>query len=224
MKIKYCLAIALLLLVCAQVNAQSDDKGISTGYAVLTKAVELKNATVGQEVNLRVMADIAVDGKVVISKDASLIGHISAVTQKGNGAAESQLSIVIDKVVQKDGSEKPVQGIIGAVAAARDGITTENMPKLAGGSSNPNGLSSSNAEGSQGGLNHTSNSADLGVKAKISGLLLNSNSRGAIGFDGVSMSWQLKSPPPETIFSTKGKNIKLDRGTQMMLRMFLSAS
>lgn len=224
MKIKYCLAVTLLLLVCAQVNAQSDDRGISTGYAVLTKSIELKNATVGQEVNLRIMADIAVDGKTVISKDASLIGHVSAVTQKGNGAAESQLSIVVDKVVQKDGSEKPIQCIIGAIAMAQDAITTENMPKMAGGSSNPDGLSSSTTERSQGGINTASNNANLGAKAKVSGLLLNANSRGAIGFDGVSISWQLKTPPPETIFSTKGKNIKFDKGTQMMLRMFLSAS
>jgi len=238
MKIKYCLALMFLFALCGSINAQSgSNDGISTGYAVLTKTIELKSATVGQEVNLRIMGDIVANGKIAIAKDAQLVGHISAVTMKGNGAPESQLSVVVDKIIKKDGSEMPVQGIIAAIAAAQDSLTTDNMPKMIGGSSNPNPspststssnpnpspstLTSSNKEGSQSGADAINNKANLGVKAKIDGLLLNENSRGANGFDGVSITWQLNTPPPATIFSTKGKNIKLEKGTQMMLRMFL---
>ncbi len=50
-------------------------------------------------------------------------------------------------------------------------------------------------------------------------LLLNENSQGAIGYDGLTITWQFTLPPPVTVFSTKSNNLKLTAGTQMLLRM-----
>lgn len=49
--------------------------------------------------------------------------------------------------------------------------------------------------------------------------LLDENSQGAVGYEGLSLSWGLASPPPFTVFACKRKNLKLESGTQMLLRM-----
>jgi hypothetical protein len=51
------------------------------------------------------------------------------------------------------------------------------------------------------------------------GLLLNAESQGAIGFSGLSLSWRLTAPPAVTVFSSNRKEIKLDAGTQVLLRI-----
>jgi hypothetical protein len=50
-------------------------------------------------------------------------------------------------------------------------------------------------------------------------LLLKGDSQGAVGYDGLDLSWRLMAPPPVTVFSTRGKNVKLEAGAQMLLRM-----
>src|SRR5207237_9389443 len=48
---------------------------------------------------------------------------------------------------------------------------------------------------------------------------LSEDSQGAIGYEGMSISWSLEVPPPMTIFMSKAKSIKLKAGTQVLLRM-----
>jgi hypothetical protein len=57
------------------------------------------------------------------------------------------------------------------------------------------------------------------LKGRMETMLLTEDSLGAVGYEGVSISWHLSIPPPLTVFSTKAKNIKLEAGTQMLLRM-----
>ena len=49
--------------------------------------------------------------------------------------------------------------------------------------------------------------------------LLKEDSAGAIGYQGVSVAWNLTVPPPSTIFAINAKSLKLLSGTQMLLRM-----
>src|SRR5260370_25696160 len=48
---------------------------------------------------------------------------------------------------------------------------------------------------------------------------LDENSQGAVGYEGLSLSWSLASPPPFTVLASKSKNLKLEAGTHMLLRM-----
>ena len=50
-------------------------------------------------------------------------------------------------------------------------------------------------------------------------LLLKENSTGVVGYPGVSIAWNLTVPPPSTIFAVNAKSLKLNSGTQMLLRM-----
>jgi hypothetical protein len=51
------------------------------------------------------------------------------------------------------------------------------------------------------------------------GLILTHDSQGAIGISDLTLSWRLNAAPAVTVFSSKGKNIQLNAGTQVLIRM-----
>ncbi|PWT81082.1 MAG: hypothetical protein C5B44_04340, partial [Acidobacteria bacterium] len=112
---------------------------VSTAFAVLTKTIELKTASINQEVNLLTVADVVVKDQVVIPKGSTVIGHVAGLTPKGNGNQKSLLAIVIDKAVIDGTPEIPLQAIIAAVAPPQDnsltsdptyGMMHSNEPKM----------------------------------------------------------------------------------------------
>lgn len=62
---------------------------------------------------------------------------------------------------------------------------------------------------------------DVGIQTESAKeiLLLKENSTGVVGYPGVSIAWNLTVPPPSTIFAVNGKSLRLNSGTQMLLRM-----
>ncbi len=220
----------LIFLIPASVMAQtgSATPPVSTVFAVLTKAVESKSATAGQELTLRTISDVVVDGEVVIPRGAKVLGHVSGVSIKGQGVPRSVLSIVIDKVATKDGVEIPVKAIIAAVAAPPQNSSLSSDPTYgmlhsmepnmvgagAGSATRAGGLQPGSKAGS------TAAVATADIKGRMDeSPLLREDSQGAVGYEGLSLSWQLTNPPPATVFDTKAKNLRLEAGTQMLLRM-----
>ena len=220
----------LIFLFPTSVMAQTGNATppVSTVFAVLTKSVESKSATAGQELILRTISDVVVDGEVIIPRGAQLLGHVSGVSIKGQGVPQSVLSVVIDKVARKDGTEMPVQAIIAAVAAPPQnnslssdptyGMMHSMEPKMIGASpgnaTRTGGLSPGSKAGS------TAPVATADIKGRMDEPpLLRESSQGAVGYEGLSLSWQLATPPPITVFAARAKNVKLLAGTQMLLRM-----
>jgi hypothetical protein len=220
--------LALIFLLSISAMSQTRDKPqVSTVIAVLTKSVETKSATVGQEVILRTISDVVVDEEVVIPKGSKLLSHITEVTTKGKDEPQSRLAIVVDKAVKTNGVEIPLQAIVAAITAPQNGSLSSdptytmmhsNEPKMIGVSpgnaASTGGLSSSSKAGS------TAAVATAAIKGGMDeASLLNENSHGAIGYEGLSLSWHLMVPPPVTVFASKGKNVKLEEGAQVLLRM-----
>ncbi len=219
---------ALLTLVSIPVTAQTSAlPQVSTVFAVLTKSVESKSATVGQELTLRTISDVVVDGRVVIPRNSKLLGHVTEVVTRGKNEPQSVLALVVDKAIRPDGSDVPVQAIIAAVAAPQDkslsadatyGMMHSNEQKMSG--STPGTAASS---GSLSASSKTSSTAAIAT-AELKGRMdetsvLKEDSQGVIGYEDLSLSWHLMAPPPVTVISGKVKNVKLESGTQMLLRM-----
>ena len=226
---KYSLCAVLILACAAPAAAQTvaPTPAVSIVFAVLTKPLESKSATAGQELTLRTISDVAVEGEVVIPKGSRLLGRITEVRVKGAGVAQSALSVVIEKALTPDGAELPLQAIIAAVAAPRDkspdpdptyGMLHSAEPKMVATSPGRTSVAGELPAGSRGGGTSEVAAADLQAGASEP-LLLKAESQGAVGYEGLSLFWQLTEPPPTTVFSTKGKNVKLDAGAQMLLRM-----
>ena len=202
---------------------------VSTVFAVVVKRLDIKTVSVNQELALRTLTDVVLDGVVVIPSGSRVVAHVVEFATKGKESPQSILAIVIDKAVLESGREIPLQAIIAAVAAPTDsalpsdptyGMMHSNEPKMV--ASGPNGTART------GDLSASSKADSTAAvsTARINGemrkdLLLNADSNGAIGFSGLSLSWRLDSPPAVSVFSTNNKEIKFEAGTQVLLRMAL---
>jgi len=222
------LSVIVLLITCHQSASGSNQPEVSSIFAVVVKRIELKTASLNQELTLRTISDVVVDGRVVIPSGSRVVGHIVELATKGQGSEQSILAIVIDKAVLESGGEISLQGIIAAVAAPQDGSLSSdptygmmhsNEPKMVG--TGPTGAAARPGELSP--SSKVESTATLGT-ARINGemhkgLLLNAGSQGAIGFSGLSLTWRLTTPPAVTVFSSNRKEIKFEAGTQVLLRI-----
>ena len=215
------------LLFSNSLMAQTGDQPrVSMVFAVLTKSLESKSATAGQDLTLQTMSDVIIDGKVIIPKDSKLVGHVSEVATRSKDEPRSVLAIIIDKAVTTDGMEIPLQAIIAAVARPKSDLSSDptygmmhsNEPKMIG--TGPGSASSTGGLSASSKASSTAAVATANIKGGMDETsLLNENSQGADGYEGLSLSWHLMAPPPVTVFASKGNNVKLEAGTQMLLRM-----
>jgi hypothetical protein len=105
--------------------------------ATLATSLDAKRSKVGDEVEVRTEEDIKQDGKVILKKGAHLVGHVSQVQARANGQTESQLGIVFDHAVLKNGQQVPFNASILAMASAQS---------ASGASMDANDLTGSGAE------------------------------------------------------------------------------
>jgi hypothetical protein len=221
------LSVIMLLMTSYESASAGTQPAVNTVFAVVAKRIDTKSASINQEVNLRTISDVVVDGIVVIPSGSRVVGHVVEVATKGKGSEQSILAIVIDKAVIDGGKEIALKSIIAAVAAPPDGSLSSdptygmmhsNEPKMVGTGPNsaarPGELSPSSKAESTAALNAARINGEM-----RKGLLLNAESQGAIGFSELSLSWRLDSPPAVTVFSSNRKEIKLEAGTQVLLRM-----
>ena len=222
------LSVIVLLITSYQSASGSNQPAVSTIFAIVVKRIEIKSASLNQELTLRTISDVVVDGIVVIPTGSTVVGHIVELATKGKESEQSILAIVIDKAILQSGREITLQGIIAAVAAPQEGALSSdptygmmhsNEPKMVG--PGPGGASRPAGELAPSGKvesTATLNAARINGEMR-KGLLLNAESQGAIGFSGLSLSWRLTAPPAVTVFSSNRKEIKLDAGTQVLLRI-----
>ncbi|MCU1264710.1 MAG: hypothetical protein JWM21_1028 [Acidobacteria bacterium] len=220
--------LTLVFFLCPVHSAQaSQSPTVSNIIAELTRTVEVKSASAGDELILKALSDVIVDGQVVIPKGSKLTGKISEVATRGKDQPQTLLAFVVDKAVRKDGSQIPLQAIVAAIAApAKDsfvedptyGMMHSNEPKMIG--SGTTGTASSGALPPSSKASSNAAVATANMKGTMDQpSVLNEDSQGAYGYEGISITWRLLSPPPVTVLATKGKGLKLEAGTQMLLRM-----
>ena len=214
----------LVLLIAPEASALANDQpSVSTVFAVVLKRLDTKNASVNQELTLRTITDVTVNGIVVIASGSTVVGHVVESATKGKESQQSILAIVIDKAVLENGRQIPLQAIIAAVAAPQDsalpadptyGMMHSNEPKMVASGPRAGDLSASSKADSTAAVSTAKINGEM-----RKGLLLNTDSNGAIGFSGLSLTWRLDSPPPVSVFSSNNKEIKFEAGTQVLLRM-----
>jgi hypothetical protein len=220
------LSVLVLLITSTQFEAAANQPAVTTVFAIVVKRLDTKTASLNQELTLRTINDVIVDGIIVIPSGSRVVGHVVEVAAKGKGSQQSILAVVIDKAVLQSERQIPLEAIIAAVAAPQDGSLTSdptygmmhsNEPKMVG-----TGPSGATRSGDLPPSSKVDSTATLST-ARINGgmrnsLLLNADSQGAIGFPGLSLSWRLDKPPAVSVFNSN-KEIKLEAGTQVLLRM-----
>jgi len=103
-------------------NAASNSVSIPGGTkidATLATSLDAKRSKPGDEVEVRTEDDVKQDGKVVLKKGTRLVGHVTQAQARAGAQTQSQLGIMFDHAVLKNGQDVPFSASIQAVAAAQ---------------------------------------------------------------------------------------------------------
>jgi hypothetical protein len=192
----------------------------------LAKSIDAKKAKVGDDVIAKTMDDFLSDkNEVLAPRGSKVLGHVAEASPH-QGESASTLGIAFDKMVLKNGAEVPLKASIQAIGSpesnARLGTepiggygnsgATSSMPSSGRGGY---GAPPPNTGGSAAGGTPETTSPDASSGAAINGRLT-PNAQGVVGISGVSLS---TGSAQDSLLSSPKHNVKLDSGTQMILRV-----
>lgn len=125
--------------------------GASEMNATLERSVDARRAKPGDEVTAKTNEAFTTESGMTIPRGTKLMGRVTEARPhaRGEGSAESasQLGLVFDKAVMKDGREVPMQATIQAVAAGQ----SQAQGELGSASHDAGTFGTSRAAGSAGG-------------------------------------------------------------------------
>jgi hypothetical protein len=206
--------------------------------AELTKPVDTKKAKPGDPLTAKVVNEVSSGGGVAIPRGAKLTGRVLSAQPYLRDSSESSLTLVFDRAVLKHNQEMPLRLVIQALApAARNpsvaatdeaDVTAETRGMGPGGGLAPpmNGAGDGlgHAAGSNrdpGRIGGSANAAD-GVAGSVApvdvGGHLSTRATGALGLGGISLMPSQDATQGSVLTSSKG-NVRLDSGTQLVLRV-----
>ena len=222
-------------------TAQASDSGqIAAGTTIraeLAKSVDAKKAKQGDEVVAKTTEDVKSNGQVVIPKGSKIVGHVTEAKAREKGESESMLGIAFDKAIVKGGREIPLNATIQALAASQSNVAASNEPLIEpgapgnssgnmapgragnggmiGGAAQTAGTAAGTATNAAGNVGTAAGStAAAGSNARLS-----ASSQGVAGLPGLSLSAATANNTQASVISSQNKNVKLDSGTQMLLRV-----
>src|SRR5260370_27881742 len=103
-------------------NAGRSSAALSNGTAMnaaLSQPVDAKKNKPGDPVTAKTTEATKSEGKVVIPRGSTLVGHVTECKQRGKEEKESALGMVFDKAILKNGEEIPLNVTLRAIAAAQ---------------------------------------------------------------------------------------------------------
>ncbi len=197
--------------------------------AALSKSLDVKKNKAGDPVEARTTQDVKQNGQVVLKKGTRLVGHVTEAQSRTSGQSQSQLGVLFDRAVTKDGQEIPLNATIQALAAAQsaanasaagnDAMATGSGMGTASGATNSGGglvggvaSTAGGATSTAGGLTSTAGGATgtvvntAGSAGSTAGGTLNTASRSTGAVGGLTSSGQLASNS-SGVFGLQGLSI-----------------
>ena len=233
----------------ANANAGNNSASISNGTnidATLATSLDAKRSKPGDEVEARADQDVKQDGKVVLKKGTHIVGHVTQAQARAKGQTQSQLGIMFDHAVLKNGQQVPFNATIQALASSQSAAAASTgaddiaasgggMSAAQGSARSGGGLAggvASTAGATTGTVMNTASSTPMNAggslntvtrsSGAVGGLTstgrLASNSSGVFGLEGVSINSAASSATQGSMIVSATKNVHLDSGTQLLLR------
>jgi len=223
------LTVAAWLMAGALHAQTADSVRLPAGATVritLQKPLDSKKNKPGDPVVAKSVESVKANGQDVLLKGAKIIGHLSAVEPHTKQKPQAALGIVLDRAILKNGREVPLHFLIQAVAPAQQ----TDAPNMS--------LTPATAAGSAGGFGPIAGGGSARVAppdptAGTPGRIASPESptvdnmtsrgdltptcRGVLRMEGLALV-----PEDATLGSvivSRNRNIQLDIGTQMMLRV-----
>lgn len=195
----------------------------TTICAALTKPIDSRKAKPGDPIAARVTLPVLARGKVLIPNDAKIIGHVTLAQPHSRDNAESQLAIVFDHALLKNGSDLPLALTIQAIGRPAPPAVVQDSddPDVAIRRGSPDG-SASNPR--QPGFPHPppgqppqAASPDTEAQA-MRHPVLDASNHGAIGLPDLTLTESADAASGSMVRSLKN-DVKLDTGTELVLRV-----
>jgi hypothetical protein len=192
--------------------------------ATLDKSVDSKKAKSGDEIVAKTSVGLTSAAGVQIPEGSKVIGHITDAKAKSKGDPESALTFAFEKIILKNGQEIPFHAVAQAIGMGQNPVAAA-FPESGG----PNSQTASNGmkggaspsvgsgpESSSGSATGASSATPQGAAVQDnSGGRLSANATGVVNLKGIN----LNSESSQSIVSSDSKSVKLDSGTQMLLRV-----
>ena len=195
----------------------------------LTKTIDAKKAKPGEEVVAKVTQDMKSNsGEILVPKDTKVIGHVTEAQPHNKQQKESQVGILFDRAVMKDGNTMQMPMSIQAIIGPQN---EQNNP--GGGNSDaaaPSGSTSpSNGSGARPGMSGSapaSTSASAGNDmpsdsgtTKSSRPPITAQTQGVVGISNLTLSPPASNSTEGSVITSEKNNVKLESGTLMLLRV-----
>jgi hypothetical protein len=202
-------------------TSSASDLAVGTTICgALVNSIDAKKAKPGEAITARVTLPVLSHGKVIIPYDAKVTGHVTWAKTRSRGSDESELGIMFDRAVLKDGSEMPLSLIVQAIgrkslAARLAEIASEEYNPTVATPSAPRQPAHIHTPSSQ------PPSPSQTLRADPQALrhpILDSNSHGAIGLPDLTLTESSDAASGSMVKSPK-KKVRLDSGTEVMLRV-----
>jgi hypothetical protein len=197
----------------------------STLRAELDKTIDAKKASAGEPVLAKTMDELKSGNEVVAPRGAKIIGHVVAATPHEKNSP-STLEIAFDKLDLGNGTEIPMKASIQALSKPQSynmqpgGDNTGQMGPPSGGNNPMGGRGIPPGGGGMGQPNENPNPGNIGnlgaPNQNAPSGNISPNAQGVAGMSGISLS---PGPAQDSVITSEKHNVKLDSGTQMILRV-----
>jgi hypothetical protein len=201
----------------------------------LTKTIDAKKAKTGDEVVAKVTQDMKSNsGDVILAKDTKVMGHVTEAQPRSKDQKESQLGIMFDHAVAKNGTEMTMPMSIQAIVGQQNNNGSQNgQNSPTNGSSpaaQPTSSASSNSAGRPGmagsSPSYPSASAPTGSSTPSDTQTsagarppITSQTEGVIGISDLKLTPSAANSSQGSLMSSDKNNVKIESGTMMLLRV-----
>src|SRR6267143_3950131 len=195
--------------------------------AELSKSIDAKKIKSGDKIEAKTTMDLLAHGQIVIPRDTKVSGHVTEAKPRSKESPESLVGITFDRISLKDGRELPVRASVQAIGRSLHGLPVPGnepagqAPIDATSANNPDGRGTMGGPSRRGGPPSypASNTPELpsgtAVSGGSAGSVLGPHSQGVVGMKGL----QLSTSGPASLVISNSKNVHLDSGTQLVLRI-----
>jgi hypothetical protein len=195
----------------SQTDASNPDSSIKGAFPIsLTRPLDSKKLKDGDVVICQTMGVLRSRSGLIIPTGSKVFGHITEAKARSKGDSESSLAMVFDKVEITKGKDLPMTGVLQAVGPSLGGHSGPDTGAAGPGNLPGHGDASTMPQGTSSGSGPDSGVHPLNMGGR-SVPLLNSESMGVLGIKDLEMS-------KDSVITSSGKEVKLDTGTQLLVR------
>lgn len=138
--------------------------GLASGTAfntMLKTPVDSKKSKPGDSFTARTTEDVKANGRTVLPKGTTIIGHVTRASARAKGDSETTLAMTFDHAILKNGQEVPLAVAIQAMASAQTAAssTESDVDSIGGVGASTGAGAAAGGHGAVGGLTSTAGSA-----------------------------------------------------------------